>query len=89
MVRTAAGDVVVGRLLPGRGAWLCAGSSACVDLAARRNAFSRALRAPVGPDAISALRKAMPEGAGPPGSLVAVGCKRARMESRRTASRKD
>ncbi|MDQ3680695.1 MAG: YlxR family protein [Actinomycetota bacterium] len=88
-MRSAAGEVVVGRSLPGRGAWLCAGSPACVDLAERRSAFSRALRAPVSPDAISTLRITMSGAAGPPGTQGPVGCKRARMESRRTARRKD
>jgi predicted RNA-binding protein YlxR (DUF448 family) len=33
---------------PGRGAWLCAGNAdACLDLALRRPALARALRAPV------------------------------------------
>ncbi|MBI1844883.1 MAG: YlxR family protein [Actinobacteria bacterium] len=50
-----------GRTLPGRGAWLCAGSPACIDLAGKRKAFSRALRGPVGQDSIESLRAAMVE----------------------------
>jgi predicted RNA-binding protein YlxR (DUF448 family) len=50
------GRLEVGRTLPGRGAWLCAGSPACVDLAEKRKAFDRAFRAPVEPDAIRSLR---------------------------------
>ena len=56
VIRRRDGTLEVGRTLPGRGAWLCEGSPACVDLAERRQAFSRALRAPVGPAAIAALR---------------------------------
>lgn len=43
MVRVVAheGRVVVGRVLPGRGAWL---HPACLDVALKRRAFSRALR---------------------------------------------
>ena len=37
------------------GAWLCAGSLGCVQRAARRNALTRALRAPVSPEAVLAL----------------------------------
>ena len=44
-----------GRTLPGRGAWLCAGSPACLQRAARRGALSRALRAPVSAEAVLAL----------------------------------
>jgi predicted RNA-binding protein YlxR (DUF448 family) len=61
VVRTSAGELLVGRSLPGRGAWLCKASLACVDLAARRKAFGRAFRAPVGADAITALRSQLAE----------------------------
>ena len=44
-----------GRTLPGRGAWLCAGSPSCLHRAARRGALSRALRAPVSAEAVLAL----------------------------------
>ena len=50
------GTLAVGRSLPGRGAWLCAGSVACIDLAGRRKAFARALRADVPPAAVDRLR---------------------------------
>jgi hypothetical protein len=46
----------LGRTLPGRGAWLCRGSLACFDAAARRNAFERALRTKVGSEALASLR---------------------------------
>ena len=55
IVRTA-GGLSVGRSLPGRGAWLCAGSTACVDLAERRKAFSRAFRVPVEGAEVGVLR---------------------------------
>jgi len=53
---TEEGALAIGRTLPGRGAWLCAGSLDCLEQAARRNALSRALRSPVSPDAVRALR---------------------------------
>ena len=53
------GSLAMGRNLPGRGAWLCAGSVACVDAAGRRRAFSRALRADVGTEAVAALREVL------------------------------
>ncbi|MGQ0831823.1 MAG: YlxR family protein [Microthrixaceae bacterium] len=55
IVRTPDGSLRSGRSLAGRGAWLCAGSPACLDLALRRKAFARALRGPVAPDAAAAL----------------------------------
>ena len=66
------GSLAVGRNLPGRGAWLCAGSLARVDLAGRRRALSRALRTEVRADAVAALREDLAERAriegGPLGS---------------------
>ncbi|HEV3401746.1 MAG TPA: YlxR family protein [Acidimicrobiales bacterium] len=53
------GDLAQGRDRPGRGAWLCAGSASCVEAAARRRAFSRALRREVRPEAVAALRSAV------------------------------
>jgi predicted RNA-binding protein YlxR (DUF448 family) len=47
ITRGAEGRLVVGRSQPGRGAWLCAGSSTCLAEAVRRRAFERALQAPV------------------------------------------
>ena len=52
---TPEGTLRIGRTLPGRGAWLCAGSLECLQQAARRNAVSRALRSPVSPDEVLAL----------------------------------
>lgn len=46
---------------PGRGAWLCLENPACVDLAAKRNAFAKALRGPVDAAAVTALRANWPE----------------------------
>jgi predicted RNA-binding protein YlxR (DUF448 family) len=45
VARDADGALVVDRECPGRGAWLCRGSPACVDRAIRRRAFDRAFRA--------------------------------------------
>jgi predicted RNA-binding protein YlxR (DUF448 family) len=50
------GSLALGRTLPGRGAWLCRGSLACFDAAARRNGFDRALRTRVGSEALASLR---------------------------------
>ncbi len=57
MVRRPDGSLAVGRALPGRGAWLCAESEHCLDLARRRRAFGRALRAPVEPAAEAELQR--------------------------------
>jgi len=57
VVRTAAGELGVGRHLPGRGAWLCGDTPACAAVAARRGAFSRALRAAVSEEAVATLRE--------------------------------
>jgi predicted RNA-binding protein YlxR (DUF448 family) len=46
-VRGPEGSLGVGRDLPGRGAWLCAGSPECVVRAVTRRALERALRGPV------------------------------------------
>ncbi|MFN2607141.1 MAG: DUF448 domain-containing protein [Acidimicrobiales bacterium] len=50
------GSLVEGRAAPGRGAWLCRGSVTCVDAAAGRRAFGRALRTDVTPGAVASLR---------------------------------
>jgi len=55
VVAAADGGLATGRSLPGRGAWLCAGSARCAEVAARRGAFGRALRRPVDPAAVAAL----------------------------------
>jgi hypothetical protein len=49
------GSLVIGRTLPGRGAWICAAAPGCVEKAAKRNAFAKALRVPVAPAAVLAL----------------------------------
>lgn len=48
VARDATGSLVVERRLPGRGAWLCLGSPACLDRAIARRAFDRALRTHLG-----------------------------------------
>lgn len=66
MVRVVAhaGRVVVGRALPGRGAWLHPG---CLEAALRRRALPRALRAPgVSTEGLAeALASAAASGQGP------------------------
>ncbi len=59
VVRTEQGSLAIGRMLPGRGAWLCSDGSACVDLAEKRRAFDRALRGPVSAASVAALHKEM------------------------------
>jgi len=44
VARRPDGSLAVGPGEPGRGAWLCAGSTACFDTAVRHRAFGRALR---------------------------------------------
>ena|GEM_PF-1025295 len=56
VTRAADGTLEVGRTAPGRGAWLCRGSLACLDQAVRRRAFDRALRGPVVDGATDRLR---------------------------------
>ena len=74
IVRSGDGTLTTGRGRPGRGAWLCRGvdtqiDPTCLEAAIRRQALSRALRAPVGAQAMEALR--------------AEGTKRARIEEGR------
>ena len=57
MVRTEEGNLLLSRTAGGRGAWLCAGNTACLDLAHKRRAFGRALRATVGDDAVIELQR--------------------------------
>ena len=59
VVALPGGGLAEGRTRPGRGAWLCAGSLSCLDAAARRRAFSRALRAEIKPEAVAGLRSAV------------------------------
>ena len=59
VVRTPEGSLAVGRTLAGRGAWLCAGSPGCLDLAVRRGGFARSFRTPVSAIAMAELRSAI------------------------------
>ena len=62
VVRSSDGTLAMGRALPGRGAWLCAASApACVDLARKKKAFTRAFRAPVGDEQVVSLRSFLAE----------------------------
>ncbi|HWI04948.1 MAG TPA: YlxR family protein [Acidimicrobiales bacterium] len=56
VVAVPGGGLATGRALPGRGAWLCAGSPACIEAAERRKAFDRALRTTVEREAVDALK---------------------------------
>ncbi|MFZ0173042.1 MAG: YlxR family protein [Acidimicrobiales bacterium] len=53
----ADGGLLVSRTAPGRGAWLCARTPGCAELALERNAFSRALRIVVAPGLAEALAR--------------------------------
>jgi len=55
IARRPDGEVVVGPG-PGRGAWLCAGSETCFDLAVRRRALTRNLRTEIRDDEVGRLR---------------------------------
>ena len=64
VIRAIDGTLEVGRTLPGRGAWVCAGLDgtmvpACLHLAERRKAFPRAMRCELADGAVSALRASM------------------------------
>jgi predicted RNA-binding protein YlxR (DUF448 family) len=67
VVRLEDGSLVLGRTLPGRGAWLCRGSGSCVDSAQKRRAYDRALRGPVASGAVDDLRRTLEGLAGAPG----------------------
>ncbi len=56
IARLPDGSLGIGRTLPGRGAWLCAGSLHCFELAVRRKAFAKALRGAVDEHDIERLR---------------------------------
>ena len=55
VVARPGGGLAVGRTEPGRGAWLCAGSPACLEAATRRRAFDRALRTTIRSNAVQDL----------------------------------
>ncbi|MGH9095837.1 MAG: YlxR family protein [Acidimicrobiales bacterium] len=59
IVRVSDGSLVVGRAVPGRGAWLCRDAPNCVDQAIRRKAFERALRGPVSTEQMEMVRAAL------------------------------
>ncbi len=67
VVRLGDGTLAPGRTLPGRGAWLCRDSMACLDAAQKRRAFERALRGPVAAGAVDGLRRALGGPTGRPG----------------------
>ena len=59
MVALPGGGLATGRTLPGRGAWLCAGSPACIEAAVLRKAFDRALRTSVHSEAVDELKTSL------------------------------
>lgn len=52
----AGGQLTTGRQAHGRGAWVCAATSACFDRAVAKNALTHALRAPVSSDDAQRVR---------------------------------
>lgn len=56
IVRSPDGSLLVGRTLPGRGAWLCAGNLDCLDIGTRRGGLARSFRTPLGAGALAELR---------------------------------
>ena len=52
-----AGELVVGRTAPGRGAWVC--GPACLERAARRQALAKALRRSPDPASIERVRRSL------------------------------
>ena len=56
VARRPDGGLGLGRLEPGRGAWLCSGSMTCFDAAVKRRAFGRALRCDVPGRELDVLR---------------------------------
>jgi predicted RNA-binding protein YlxR (DUF448 family) len=59
VVAVPGGGLATGRNLPGRGAWLCVGSPACIEAAERRKAFERALRTTVQRQAVDELKTSL------------------------------
>ena len=66
LARAPDDGILVSRTAPGRGAWLCAGSVSCLDRAVKRDALRRALRGPVAPSGVAALRDSF---VGPPQNM--------------------
>lgn len=62
ITRSGDGSLAVGRTLNGRGAWLCQGSTECLDLAARQGGFGRAFRAAVRSSEVDVLRVGWQDG---------------------------
>ena len=70
VVRLGDGSLATGRTLPGRGAWLCRDSGECLDVACRRRAFERALRAPLAAGSVDRLKQEMGYPIGGPDHVV-------------------
>jgi predicted RNA-binding protein YlxR (DUF448 family) len=61
-VLTPDGHPVVSRTAAGRGAWLCAPSGPCFELAVRRRAFDRAWKRPVSSEVLDELGRILEDG---------------------------
>jgi predicted RNA-binding protein YlxR (DUF448 family) len=59
VARSREGSVGVGRTLPGRGAWLCRDSPACLDRAVHQGGFNRSLRASLSASDLGSIRDAL------------------------------
>jgi predicted RNA-binding protein YlxR (DUF448 family) len=56
---TPTGRLVLDRVAPGRGAWMCNPANACFEMARKRRGFDKAFRQPVDAAAIEALREGL------------------------------
>jgi predicted RNA-binding protein YlxR (DUF448 family) len=61
VVQQEDGELALDRTGPGRGAWLCRGSLACLEGATRRRGFDRAYTRPVGADQVRRLHAQLVE----------------------------
>jgi predicted RNA-binding protein YlxR (DUF448 family) len=61
VIRREDGELALDRSGPGRGAWLCLGSLACLERAARRRGLDRAFAGPVEADQVRRLRAQLVE----------------------------
>lgn len=55
VAKAADGSLQIGRSVPGRGAWLCRGSTECFERSLHRN-LARSLRVELSPDRVESFR---------------------------------
>ena len=59
IVADGRGTLAIDRHAPGRGAWVCAGSAACIERGINRRAVTRALRIDVDDGAVKTLKEGL------------------------------